>query len=156
MQGELVVELPCGGELSPEGLVDESSVKEVSRETKSVTDGTNVQEYDVVTYQFEQAKIKANVNNVYEELQDAVQWGYSTMVASLEVWNRGVWMELKTLLDDPCMGTYIQPGESAEYLGSQALTEMVPYHASGIYRIVVHGAFEDVDTYAATESFVIE
>ena len=84
------------------------------------------------------------------------QWGYSTMVASLEVWNQGIWMELETIFGDPAMGTYLQPGESKEYLWTESMRESIPHQAPGIYRIVVHGAFDDKGTFAATESFVIE
>ncbi len=244
LHGELVVELPKGAVLTPEGLIDEASFKEVSREAKSVTNGESILEYDVVTYFFEEAQIKANLPNVYGALKDATygyelacvtdteivvvgyivpmcdefhvctkeqtanweypqnlefgllklsrtyldedvaqnpqvapgivlermedtydiilrnegdeQWGYSAMVASLEVWNQGVWMELETIFGDPCMGAYIQPGESQDYLWTESMRESLPYQAPGIYRIVVHGAYDDTGTYAASESFVIE
>lgn len=244
LHGELVIELPEGAELVPEGLVDSATFGEVSRETKQVADGGNVLTYDKVTYLFENAQIKANLPNVYGELKDATygyelsyvtenenmvmgyivpmcnefhvcskeqtanweypqnlefgllklsrtyldkdvtrtaeeasgivaeriedtydiilrnngdtQWGYSTMVASLEVWNQGIWMELETIFGDPAMGTYLQSGESKEYLWTESMRESLPYQAPGIYRIVVHGAFDDMGTFAVTESFVVE
>ena len=75
LNGELVVELPRDAALTPEGLVDETTFKEVSRETKSVTDGVTTLEYDEVTYLFENAKIKANVANAYGAELDAT-YGY--------------------------------------------------------------------------------
>lgn len=244
LHGELVVELPKGDGLTPEGLVEETSFREVSRESKRVTNGESILEYDVVTYFFEEAQIKANLPNVYGTLKDAtygyelacvtdteilvvgyivpmcdefhvctkeqtanweypqnpefgllklsqtyldkdvtkvaekasgivverigdtyditlrnegdVKWGYSTMVASLEAWNQGVWMELETIFGDPCMGAYIQPGESKDYLWTESMRMSLPYQAPGIYRIVVYGAYDDAGTYAVSESFVIE
>lgn len=244
LQGELVLQLPKGAQLTPEGLAEEALFKEVSREAKRVTNGEITLQYDEVTYLFENAQISANLPNVYNAETEAVygyelscvteneilvvgyivpmctefhvctkeqtaywdypqnlefgllklsqtyldkdvtkvaekasgivmeriedtydialrnegdaQWGYSTMVASLEVWNQGVWMELETILGDPAMGAYIEPGESEEYLWTESMLESLPYQAPGIYRIVVHGAYDDRGTYAASESFVIE
>lgn len=244
LHGELVVELPKGGQLIPEGLVDETTFKEVSRKSGSGTDGENILEFEEVTYLFEKARIKANLPNVYGAEEDAlcgyelvctgedenivvgyivpmckefhictkeqtanweypqnlefdllklsrtyldedvtrvmerapeicvermddtydirirnegnVQWGYSTMVASLEVWNQGVWMELQTIFGNPCMGAYLNPGESEDYLWTASMLESLPYQAPGIYRIVVYGAYEDEGTFAASESFVIK
>lgn len=244
LHGELVVELPAGAHIEPEGLVDEAAFQEVSRETKRVTDGKSVLRYDVVTYLFENAQIEANLPNAYEALEDVTwgyelacvtesdtivvgyivpmcgefhvctkmqtanweypqnleygllklsrtyldkdvtrtmepaagivvermknsyditirnegtaKWGYSTMVAGLEAWNQGVWMELETIFGDPAMGTYIEPGASADYLWTESMRMSLPYQAPGIYRIVVHGAFDDSGTYAVTESFVIK
>lgn len=244
LNGELTVDLPRGGEIVPEGMVDDTAFWEMSRESKAISNGNAVLEYDAVTYLFENAQIKANVPNVYNVEADATYgyelscetendtivvgycvpmcnefyicskeestywscpqnldfgllklsrtypeedvaqtaekapgivverkpqsydivlrndgdklWGYSTMVASLEVWNQGVWMELETLLDNPCMGEYIQPGESKEYLWTESMLHSLPYQVPGIYRIVVHGAFEDMGTYAASEPFVVE
>ena len=244
LHGELVVVLPRGGEIVPDGLVDEAAFKEISRKTKSVTDGTTVLEYDEVTYLFERAQVKSNLANVYGAEKDATygyelacvmendtivvgyivpmcnefhicskeetahwsypqnldfgllklsqtypdkdvtqsvaqaegiiveriedsyditlrnegdrEWAYSTMVPGVEVWNQGVWMELQTLFGNPGMGSSIKPGESKTYPWTESILESLPYLAPGLYRIVVHGAFDDMETYAATESFVIE
>ncbi len=75
LNGELTVDLPHGGEIVPEGLVDGDTFREVSREPKELSNGNAVLEYDVVTYLFENAQIKANLPNVYNAESDAT-YGY--------------------------------------------------------------------------------
>lgn len=72
LHGELIVELPQGAAIMPDGLMDENTCKEVSRKTKSVTDGTTTLEYDEVTYLFEKAQIKSNLKNACGVEEDAV------------------------------------------------------------------------------------
>lgn len=75
LHGELVVELPHEAAITPDGLMDETTFKEISRKEKSVTDGTATLEYDEVVYLFENAQIKTNISNVYGTEKDAT-YGY--------------------------------------------------------------------------------
>lgn len=75
LSGELVLTMPKGARLSPEGLADAGTLTEEMRRTKALGYGTERLVYDEVVYRFAEAVINANLPNVYEKERDAT-YGY--------------------------------------------------------------------------------
>ena len=75
LNGELVLTVPEGAQLSPEGLADAGTLTEEMRRTKTLGYGAERLVYDEVVYRFTEAVINANLPNVYEKEKDAT-YGY--------------------------------------------------------------------------------
>lgn len=80
LEGELVLTMPKGAQLMPEGLNDASALTEKKRESKKLGYGEQKLSFDEVTYYFDSVEIVANLPNVYEKEKDAT-YGYELSYA---------------------------------------------------------------------------
>ena len=84
--------------------------------------------------------------------QGKLDWNYRADLPSLEMWYRGVWIELTSDFASNLTAKTCPAGESREFVIPKKTTDRYPDLFPGLYRLVVYGTDDD---YIATEEFVI-
>lgn len=242
LNGSLTITVPHEYVLLPEELQNPDSLKEISRKSKYLSNGSSEVCYDEVVYEFANAEIASNFPKLFDNIKQDATLGYQLAYPAedeeivvgyilpmsnefhkcspeeaaywectqnidldflslsktyidgnilctkaqnplirlekgqsgvldcvvkndgasvwqyaylpvIEVWNQGVWLEIKSSYDDPGVQKGCEAKQSCDIILPESALKAYPYFSPGLYRVVVYGSD---GTYAVTESFVID
>lgn len=97
-------------------------------------------------------KEEGGLLNCVIDNQGDFDWNYSADLPSLEMWYRGVWIELTSEFASNLTVQTCPQGERRELMIPKKTTDRYPDLFPGLYRLVVYGTDDD---YIATDKFVI-
>ena len=84
--------------------------------------------------------------------EGTVDWTYSTELPALEMWYKGVWIELKTKWDNALIVKNCPGMKQEEMVFPEEITDAYPDLFPGLYRLVIYGTEGDC---AISETFLI-
>jgi len=80
-------------------------------------------------------------------------WQYARELPHLELWYKGVWMELESPFDDSLTIGTLKPYETKQFAPPKETMEQYPTPFPGIYRLVIYG---EKDEFIVSDSFFVQ
>ena len=98
-------------------------------------------------------KEEGNFLNCTVYNNDPDVWNYEAQLPHVELWYKGVWIELTSPFAINLMTVMIEPGQNREFNVPEETITQYPTPIDGIYRLVIYGENEE---FVVSDTFIVE